>query len=248
MVYRPAQVLGAGDSYLNEQVRRVLEQSGSALTADGEVPHHFIGASPTYSALSHATMPGPNCFWVRTCLRYADMSGNITWLRGYLPTMRSALDHLRRNVNRTVGLLRSPGSLFIDVFDRHGFVSDSNAMLVGLLADFAGAEAVVGNAANAATLLRESARLRAAMQRRLWAAPSAGADHFVTALLDDNVSIYDMIDYDANLIAVAHNTPADDALARRVVRRVDSGKCTAVKGAGPQFVSEGCYDTNHPGR
>ena len=36
-------------------------------------------------------------------------------------------------------------------------------MLVGLLADFADAEAVVGNAANAATLLRESARLRAAM-------------------------------------------------------------------------------------
>ena len=34
--------------------------------------------------------------------------------------MRRGLDYLRGMVNGTVGLLRASGSLFIDVFDRHG--------------------------------------------------------------------------------------------------------------------------------
>jgi hypothetical protein len=44
----------------------------------------------------------------------------------------------------------------------------------------------------------------------------------------------------------AQGAPVSDIAARRVLERVDRGNCTAVRGAGPQFVSEGCYDTNHP--
>lgn len=202
------QVLWTGQPYLASQVRRVLEKSGSALSSSGEVPHHFADGFPTYSALSGASMPGPNSFWVKTCLRYAHATADIEWLRGYLPTMRRGLGYLRGMWNRTIGLIRAPGSLFIDVFDRHGFTADANAMMVGLLADFAEVEQLVGNATAAKTLLGESVAIRAAMRARLWAAlPSIGRggdDHFVTALLDDNRSYYDMVDYDANLIAVAH--------------------------------------------
>jgi hypothetical protein len=114
-------------------------------------------------------------------------------------------------VNGTVGLLRASGSLFIDVFDRHGFTADANAMLIGLLEDFAEAELVVGNASAHKHLLDEAHALRSAMEKLLWASSAAGAstvvgrggdDHFVTAMLDDEHSFYDMVDYDANLIAV----------------------------------------------
>ena len=165
-----------------------------------------------------------------------------------------------RQVNNSAGLgmLRAQGSLFIDVFDRHGYTADANAMLVGLLEDFAEAEQAAavpprragGREAaapvpRAAALLQQAARVRASMQARLWARAGVGrggGDHFVTALLGDNSSIYDMMDYDSNLIAVAHGCPADVGLARRVLQRVDAGNCTAVKGAGPQFASEGCYE------
>ena len=66
-------------------------------------------------------------------------------------------------VNGTVGLLRASGSLFIDVFDRHGFTADANAMLIGLLEDFAEAELVVGNASAHKHLLDEAHALRSAM-------------------------------------------------------------------------------------
>ena len=115
-------VLGAGDPFLSSQVRRVLEQSGASISATGQVPHHFEYGSAVFSALSGATMPGPNSFWIRTCLRYAQYTGDLPWLRGYLPQMRHALGYLRSMVNSSVGLLRSSGSLFIDIFDRHGRV------------------------------------------------------------------------------------------------------------------------------
>ena len=55
------------------------------------------------------------------------------------------------------------------------------------------------------------------------------------------------VDYDANLIAVA-NGVATDERAKAILKRVDSGRCSAAQGAGPQFVSEkyyGKHDTTH---
>jgi hypothetical protein len=87
-----------------------------------------------------------------------------------------------------------------------GFTADSNAMLIGLLTDFAEAEHAVGNVAAHDQLLHEAVALRSAMEKRLWASAGGvgrgGDDHFVTAMLDDERSFYDMVDYDANLIAV----------------------------------------------
>ena len=97
-------VLGAADPFLDEQVRRVLEQSGASLSASGELPHHFEGSSPVYAALSGEIMPGPNAFWLRTCLRYAAYSADIAWLRRYLPTLRHGLAYLQGMVNNSACL------------------------------------------------------------------------------------------------------------------------------------------------
>lgn len=96
----------------------------------------------------------PEAIWfgrLRTCLRYAQSTGDINWLRSYLPTLRHGLGYLTGmvrqptvfdcrpsgcvcvkvwgrwlQVNSSVGLLRADGSLFIDIFDRHGLHSSSS--------------------------------------------------------------------------------------------------------------------------
>ena len=54
--------------------------------------------------------------------------------------------------------------LFIDIFDRHGYTADSNAMLVGLLEEFASAELVAGNRTGAAALQHEAAAVELSKQ------------------------------------------------------------------------------------
>jgi hypothetical protein len=134
----------------------------------------------------------------------------------------------------------APGSLMIDVFIRANFTADSNAMMAGFLLEFAQAERAVGNATRADELAALAQRLRAAMNARLW---SADDDHFVTQLNPDG-STRDFVDYDSNLIAVAHGVPNTTARSQAVLARVDRGRCSAASGAGPQFVSEKWYGTN----
>lgn len=43
-----AAMLGAGDPYLQEEVRRVIERSGEFLLPSGQLPHHFVGTKPVY--------------------------------------------------------------------------------------------------------------------------------------------------------------------------------------------------------
>ena len=73
----------------------------------------------------------------------------------------------------------------------------------------------------------------------MWASEAAGADHLVTQLNLDG-STRDFVDYDANLIAVAHGV-TDEARSRAILARVDGGQCSAASGAGAQFVSELYY-------
>jgi hypothetical protein len=137
-------------------------------------------------------------------------------------------------------MLNVPGSLMIDVFIRANFTADSNAMMAGFLLEFAAAERAVGNATRADELIALAAKLRAAMNARLW---SADGDHFVTQLNPDG-STRDFVDYDSNLIAVAHGVPNSTARSQAVLARVDRGRCSAASGAGPQFVSEKWYGTS----
>lgn len=81
------------------------------------------------------------------------------------------------------------------------------------------------------------------MNANLWAVEEAGGDHFITQLNKEDGSTRDFIDYDANLIAIAHGIP-DEARARAIFKRIDGGRCSTASGAGPQFVSEVYYGTD----
>lgn len=305
----------SGEPFLQEQARTVIERSGSFLCIGdvgkshkctyGQLPHHFVGDTPTFLALSGATQTGPNTFWVKSALQYARNSGNLAWLKSYMPTLRAAAAFCKSlhillccvslyawlmydavhacNQNQRGGgakqntralthsctflllflsllgfdlinpenhMLLAPGSLMIDVFIRQNYTSDSNAMMVGFLNEFADAEEAIGNTTGAAALRAESTSMAAAVNKYLW----DGTDHYVTQVNPDDMdcaqthSCRDFVDYDSNLIAVAHAIPTTAAQGAAVLKRIDTGiqKCTALQGGGPQWTSEiwyGPHDT-----
>lgn len=234
----------AGNSYLQEQARLVIERSGAFLKSNGQLPHHFKKDVPTYSALSGAEQTGPNTFWVKTALQYARVSGNTAWLQQYMPVLRHAATFCFNLIKLYKGypLLDAPGSLMIDVFIRNHYTSDSNAMMVGFLREFAEAEEFVGNHSGATHLYRLADNMSIAVNKFLWATDGhglGGDDHFITQL-NPNGTTRDFVDYDSNLIAIAHQIP-DLNRSKRFLKRLDSGRCSASSGAGPQFVSEKWY-------
>ena len=226
----------SGDAFLLDEARRVIERSGEFLKANGQLPHHFVDDKPTFTALSGATQTGPNTFWTKAALSYArNAEGGLEWLRKYMPKLRLAASFCFDLIDPKVNLLKAPGSLMIDVFIRNNYTSDSNAMVVGFLRDFADAESVLGNHTGAAALRAQADLVSRAMEDLLW----NGDDHYLTQRNPDNTT-RDFVDYDANLIAVAHGI-GDTERIEKVLARVDSGRCSSSKGAGPQFVSEKWY-------
>jgi hypothetical protein len=242
-------MLYSGDPYLQRQVRDVVERSGEFLrvadnSSNGQLPHHFAKDVPTFLALSGATQTGPNTFWVKTALRYAHATGDLSWLQQYMPTLRNASDFCFDLIDPSMHLLDAPGSLMIDVFIRQRYTSDSNAMVVGFLRDVAEAERIVGNAQRAVALEATASEVRAAMNQHLWAAGSDAVpdgDHYITQRNPDNTT-RDFVDYDSNLIAVAHGVPNSTDAMGRILARIDAGRCASAKGGGPQWVSEVYYD------
>lgn len=173
----------------------MIERTGAFMKdSNGQLPHHFNGVKPYYVALSGETQTGPNVFWVKTALRYAAVTGDFDWLRSYMPTLRNASSFVFDLIDPEMNLIFAPGSLMIDVFIRNNYTTDSNAMVVGLLRDFAGAERLVGNADRAAELEATALKVSAAINQHLWAAEAAGADHFITQLNFDGTT-RDFVDY-----------------------------------------------------
>jgi len=154
------------------------------------------------------------------------------WLKNYMPTLRTATNFLYSLFSEDdVKLASVPGSLMVDVFVRANMTSDTNAMLVGFFREFADAEEVAGNSTGAADLRSLADEVAAAVHEKLW----DGEDHYVTQLNPDG-STRDFVDYDSNLIAVAHSIPSvEDSL--KVLDRIDGGQCRA----GVTFVSEVWY-------
>ena len=183
----------------------------------------------------------PNTFWTKTALQYAKATGDIEgFLKGYMPSLRNASSFCFDLIDSKEHMLDAPGSLMIDVFIREHYTSDSNAMMVGFLNEFADAEQAVGNTTGAAALRALSTQVSAAINAKLWDATDG--DHYITQLNPDG-STRDFIDYDSNLIAVAHGvTDGVPGRAEKILARVDQGPpgttCTAAKGGGPQYVSE----------
>jgi hypothetical protein len=224
-------LLWSGDPYLIRQARATIERSGAEMSDTGQLPHHFEGDRPTFVAISGATQTGPNIFWIAAALRYAEATGDEAWLRGQMPAIEKALRFLTDRYDPAVGLIDAPGPLWIDVFIREGFTSDTNAYMVGLLRDVAQAEELTGRAADAAAHRALSASIADAMNARLWA-----GDHYVTQLNRDGTT-RDLVDYDSNLLAVANGVATGDRAAK-VLARVDAGACTHGRAT---WVSEKTY-------
>lgn len=214
-----AALLWSHDPFLQDQVRQVIERSGDFLTDRGQLPHHFIGVEPQFVAISGETQTGPNLFWILSALNYAKTTGDFRWLRLYIPKLRLAASYLINQIDINLKLANVPGSLMIDVFLRSNFTTDTNAALVGFLGEFADAENAVGNQTGAQMLRELSLQIKESMNKYLWR-----DDHYVTQWnYPDERSFRDFIDYDANLIAASF--VADEEKARRVLARIDSGKC-----------------------
>jgi hypothetical protein len=88
----------------------------------------------------------------------------------------------------------------------------------------------VGNATGAADLRALSGNISADLKEYLWDTKSG--DHFITQLNPDNTT-RDFVDYDSNLMALAHGVVGSDDAAK-VLARIDGGRCRA----GVTFVSE----------
>ena len=124
----------------------------------------------------------------------------------------------------------------IDVFIRANYTLDSNAMLVGFLREFSDAEEAVGNITGSVLLRNKADLMSSAVQKYLWR-----DDHYITQLNPDMITTRDFVDYDGNLIALAHNITKDINQFKSVLKRIDSGKCSGAQNGGPQFVSEIYY-------
>jgi hypothetical protein len=231
-------LLYSGDPYLQQQARTLIEKSGSAILPSGQIPHHFNGATPTYVAISGATQTGPNIFWIEAALQYAKATGDTGWLRTEMPTIEHALSFLTSRYDPRLQLVNAPGPLWIDVFIRDNYTSDTNAFMVQLLRDVAGAERFLGDAGNATVHEAMASDIVTGMNTHLWA-----GDHYITQLNPDGTT-RDFVDYDANLLAVAFGI-APPGRAKLVLARIDSGSCThAGVSAGqprPTWVSEKYY-------
>jgi hypothetical protein len=233
-------LLYSGDPYLQQQARTLIEKSGSAILASGQIPHHFNGATPTYVAISGATQTGPNIFWIEAALQYAKATGDTAWLRHEMPVIEHALAFLTNRYDPTVQLVNAPGPLWIDVFIRDNYTSDTNAFMVQLLRDVAGAERFLGDTGDATAHATMAGNIVTGMNTHLWA-----GDHYITQLNPDGTT-RDFVDYDSNLLAVAFGIAPPDR-AKLILARVDGGSCThaGVAAGRPRatWVSERYYGT-----
>ncbi|MCW2952570.1 MAG: hypothetical protein JWQ48_1740 [Conexibacter sp.] len=224
-------LLYSGDPYLERQARETIEKSGAAIRPDGQIPHHFNGTDPTYVAISGATQTGPNIFWISAALRYAETTGDVSWLRGQMPTIERAMNFLTDRYDPWVQLVSAPGPLWIDVFVRENYTSDTNAYMVHLLRQVADVEDQLSESALGARRRAMAADVAQGMNEHLWA-----GDHYITQLNPDGTT-RDFVDYDANLLAVAFGVTSPDQ-ATKVLARVDGGTCGSGR---PTSVSERYY-------
>jgi hypothetical protein len=229
-------LLYSGDRYLQRQARDVIERSGAAMSAEGQIPHHFNGPEPTFVAISGATQTGPNIFWIASALDYAAATGDDGWLRAQMPRIERAVEFITGRYDPQLQLISAPGPLWIDVFIREHFTSDTNAFMAGLLRRVADAEQFTGRRGRAEERRRLAADIAEGMNERLWA-----GDHYVTQLNPDG-STRDLVDYDANVLAVAFGVAPPDR-AEAVLERVDSGPCTHGRATWVSEVHYGPEDT-----
>ena len=139
-------------------------------------------------------------------------------------------DYIFNQFDPKYGLLKVAGPLWIDVIVRENYTSDSNAAVVYLADELIDMyNYVYGSSGNNRTVKLNGYKeaIIAGMDRYLWNTTSN--DHFITQLNPDG-STRDFVDYDSNLIAVAFGAVNDPVKIESILRRVDSGNYTHIRG------------------
>jgi len=220
--------------------------------------HHFEDLVPNYESIASSTQLGPNIFWSLSVLRYAGITGNITWLLGMQPYLDLSTDYITQLIDPEMGLLNVPGPLWIDVLVRENYTSDSNAAALLLFQQLADMYDVLDTVSNA-TVTRTSTSTstnsdagtntesnsdsdnnnRSKVLRELRSGIIKGMnehlwdneedDHYITQLNPDGTT-RDFVDYDSNLLAVAFGAlDLGDDRIDKILTRVDSGEHTHVR-------------------
>jgi hypothetical protein len=233
----------SGDAYLQDQSRKLLETSLKFMLPTGQIPHHFFAnettpLQPIYVAISGATQTGPNCFWILAALQYVKATGDEEWLRQTMPSIEKALDFLTTMYNDKYQMIIAPGPLFIDVFIRSNFTSDTNAMMVNILREVAQAQIYLGSTDKAQKNVELAEKIAEGINKYLW-----NEDHYITQMNPDG-TIRDFVDYDSNFLAVAFNIPSADR-AQSILKRASKGTCLhgSPNAYRPTYVSEKFYSS-----
>ena len=87
----------------------------------GQLMHHFVSLVPTYESIAGSEQLGPNIFWTLTALRYASITSDTDWLNTMLPYIELSARFLISFFDPSMGLLKSPGPLWIDVVVRENY-------------------------------------------------------------------------------------------------------------------------------
>lgn len=246
----------SGDSYLQSEARKVLEASEGAMTAEGQIPHHFNGqagssllanfppevqvvtecsAGPTFVAISGACQTGPNIFWILAAHEYVVATGDVDWLRAHYASLHRALSWVLSHFDERRSLLKVSGPLFIDTFRREGFTLDTNVAAVHLLDLFAGIARFCDDTRTADQCHATARRIATAVQSSFW----DGQDHFITSR-DEDWQPFDRVDYDGNYAAIAFGVATPEQ-SRAILHRIDNGPHTHPNGRGT-WVSERRYE------
>jgi hypothetical protein len=234
----------SGDPLLQREARKIIERSEAAQRSDGQIPHHFEHGAPTFLSIAGSSQTGPNIFWVLAATEYAAATGDEQWLRAHYIHLRMATDWLLARYDPKLQLVRADGPLFIDVFRRSGFTLDTNVFALYLLKRMNEVATFCGDFESEARYAQMRKHIRTGIQRWLW----NGRDHFVTERHADG-STRDFVDYDGNFGALAFGAVADEADARRLLSRLDSGPHTHPGGYGTwvserRYEKQDCYKEN----
>jgi hypothetical protein len=201
--------------------------NGASISRTGQLMHHFVNLIPTYESIASSEQLGPNVFWSLAVINYADVSGDYDWLMTMYPYLDLSARFLVSFYESDMGMLRSPGPLWIDVLVRENYTSDSNAIAPFIFKRLAETFDALGQNKDLSQYLREiSDNVIENMNQYLW--DESDNDHYITQLNMDGTT-RDFIDYDANLLAVAFDVSSLER-SKSILTRVDSGQYTHIRG------------------
>jgi hypothetical protein len=210
------------NEYDHHKEREYTTKKTKSTNHYGQIMHHFNTLSPDYQSIAGSIQLGPNIFWTLTVLKYIAVTQNETFAAEMLPYIELSTQFLLSLYDEEVHLINAPGPLWIDVFVRENYTTDSNAMMIPYLqevADFYDYKSYKPDEANRfRTIAKE---ITSGINTYLW--DQEDNDHFITQMNLDLTTTRDFIDYDSNLIAVAFGVLDNDVdKVKSVFARIDS--------------------------